>query len=166
MKRHTLRVMALGAALLSAGAAPGQGQPKSGAAPTVSLPAPAQKEQKLARVATLDGIDANRDFQANVQLLQAQRQAAVELNAQMEKETDATKKADLKKQLDELMTKLNENNDRMAKAYGFSLTRNYTMVIEKAHIYTFVTDEEAATIEKAEREQAEKAKKDTAKKKK
>ena len=40
-------------------------------------------------VATLKTAEANREFQANVQLLQAQRQAAVEINSAMEKEKDA-----------------------------------------------------------------------------
>jgi hypothetical protein len=36
----------------------------------------------------------------------------------------------------------------MAKAYGFSLDRTYTLVVETAHVYMFVSDEEAAKIEK------------------
>jgi hypothetical protein len=46
----------------------------------------------------------------------------------------------------------------MRKTYGFSIDRNYTVVIETAHVYMFVTDEEAAKIEAA-------AKADSAKKK-
>ena len=37
----------------------------------------------------------------------------------------------------------------MQKAYGFSLSRNYTMEIETAHIYMQVTDEEAARVDAA-----------------
>ncbi|HUR59200.1 MAG TPA: hypothetical protein VM029_15900, partial [Opitutaceae bacterium] len=120
-------------------------------------PTPAPQPQKLVKVATLNNAEANREFQANVQLLQGQRQAAVELNAAMDKEKDAKKKQELKTQLDQLMAKLNENNDKMQKAYGFSLTRNYSMEIEKANIYMFVTDEEAAAIEKAQQAEAKKA---------
>jgi hypothetical protein len=47
------------------------------------------------------------------------------------------------------MTKLNENNALMRKTYGFSLDRNYSVVIEKAHVYMFVTEEEAAQLEQA-----------------
>ena len=39
----------------------------------------------------------------------------------------------------------------MRKAYGFSLDRNYTLVVETAHVYMFVTDEEATKIEQAEK---------------
>ena len=112
--------------------------------------------QKLIKVATLPTAEANREFQANVQLVQAQRQAAVELNSAVEKEKDAAKKKELKAQFDTLVTKLNENNEAMRKAYGFSLDRNYTIEIEKAHVYMLVTDEEAARIEAAEKAAAAK----------
>ena len=111
--------------------------------------AEAPKAQKLVQVSTLNTIEANREFQANVQLLQAQRQAAVELNTAIEREKDAAKQKELKGRLDALMTKLNENNALMRKTYGFSLDRNYSVVIEKAHVYMFVTEEEAAQIEQA-----------------
>jgi hypothetical protein len=144
MKSFKLARLAVGASLLVAGAIIGH------SAATPPTAAPAEKPQKLVRVSTLSSIDANREFQANVQVMQAQRQAAVEINAALEKEKDAKKKAELKKQLDALMTKLNENNDTMRKTYGFSLDRNYTLIIEKAHVYMLVTEEEAAKIEKAQ----------------
>jgi hypothetical protein len=111
--------------------------------------AEAPKAQKLVQVSTLNTIEANREFQANVQLLQAQRQAAVELNTAIEREKDAAKQKELKGRLEALMTKLNENNALMRKTYGFSLDRNYSVVIEKAHVYMFVSEEEAAQIEQA-----------------
>lgn len=115
-----------------------------------------EKQQKLVRVSTLSTIEANREFQNNVQLLQAQRQAVVELDTALQKETDAAKKKELKTQLDGLLAKLNENNNAMRKAYGFSIDRNYTLVIETAHVYMFVTDEEAAKIEEAAKAEAAK----------
>ncbi len=144
MKQNLLSLLALSASLVSAGYLLGQ-NPKG----ADSAPAPTQ--QKLVRIATLDSVETNREFQANVQLLQNQRQAAVELNTAMEKEKDARKKKEIKAQLDQLLAKLNDNNAKMQKAYGFSLTRNYVVEIEKANIYLLVTDDEAAKIEKAEK---------------
>ena len=46
------------------------------------------------------------------------------------------------------MAKLTEDNQKMIKAYGFSLERNYTLVTEVAHVFMFVSDEEAAKVEK------------------
>lgn len=158
MKRTTLTLLALGTSLLTGGYMLGQGQPKA----TAPAPAAAAPQQKLVRVATLNNVQANREFQSNVQLLQSQRQAAIELNSAWEKEKDATKKKELKAQLDALMAKLNENNQAMVKTYGFSLDRNYAMEIEVAHVYMLVSDEEAAKIEQAEKAKTatEKAKTD------
>lgn len=152
MKRSILHLLALSAAFMAAGFALGQTKT---AAPTPAAP----KQQKLVKVATLNGVQANKEFQSNLQLVQAQRQAALALTETMEKEKDAKKKKDLKTQLDAAMAKLNENNAAMQKAYGFSLTRNYTMEIETSHIYLLVSDEEAAKIEQEQKAAEEKAKK-------
>jgi hypothetical protein len=125
-------------------------------AKTAAPSAPAAKQQKLLKVSTLNTAEANREFQANVQLIQAQREAAIQINAAMEKETNAAKKKELKGQLDALIAKLNENNEKMRKAYGFSLERNYTLEVEKAHVYMLVTDEEAAKIEATQKAAAAK----------
>lgn len=143
MKKSVIAILVLSACLLSSGIIAADA--KKAAAPAAPT---AEKQQKLVRVSTLKTVEANREFQANVQVMQAQRQAAVELNAAHDKETNATKKKEIKAKLDEAMAKLNENNQKMVKAYGFSLDRNYTLVIETAHVYMFVSDEEAAKIEK------------------
>lgn len=143
MIKTSLRVLLLSATVLSASL-------------WAAEPAAAPKQQKLLKVCTLNTAQANKEFQANVQLVQAQRQLAIEANAAYEKETDAKKKKDLKEKLDALLAKLNENNQKMIKTYGFSLERSYTVSIEKADVYMLVTDEEAAKIEKAQAEAAAK----------
>ncbi len=148
MKRNSLILVALGASLLAGGYLLGQAPAKN------TAPAAAAKPTKLVRVATLNGIQANREFQANVQLVQAQRQAVLEINAALDKEKDEKKKKELKAQQETILKKLNENNAAMQKAYGFTLTRNYTLEIETAHILMEVTEEEAAKLEKAEKDAA------------
>ena len=143
MIKTSLRVLLLSATVLSASL-------------WAAEPAAAPKQQKLLKVCTLNTAQANKEFQANVQLVQAQRQLAIEANAAYEKETDAKKKKDLKEKLDALLAKLNENNQKMIKTYGFSLERSYTVSIEKSDVYMLVTDEEAAKIEKAQAEAAAK----------
>ena len=141
MIKTSLRVLILSVSMLSA---------------SLWAAEPAAKEQKLLKVCTLNTAEANKEFQSNVQLVQAQRKLAIEANAAYEKETDTKKKADLKTKLDALLAKLNENNQKMIKTYGFSLERSYTVSIEKADVYMLVTDEEAAKIEKAQAETAKK----------
>lgn len=152
MKKSTLLTLALTGSLLVALSFAADTK-KAAPAATKAAPAPAAapaapQQQKLVRVATLKSVEANREFQNNVQLLQAQRQQAVELGTALEKEPNAAKKKELKTKVDELMAKLNENNEKMVKAYGFSLNRNYSMIVETSHIYMFVSDEEAAKLEK------------------
>lgn len=154
MKRNLLPLLALVAACVASGLTFAQ---TKAAAPAAAAPAP--KQQKLVKVATLNGVQANKEFQSNLQLVQAQRQGAQALSEAMEKEKDAKKKKELKAQFDTAVAKLNENNAAMQKAYGFSLTRNYTMEIETSHIYLLVTDEEAAKIEQEQKAAEQKAKK-------
>lgn len=113
-----------------------------------------QKQQKLVKISTLNSIEANQEFQRNVQVMQAQRQRLQNLQIQMQKaHTDELKEV-LQKQIDAALKKLNEDNKRMVKAYGFSLSRNYVLVAEKSHVYMAVTDAEAAKIK--EKEESEK----------
>lgn len=149
MKRPLLPLLLLSGSLLTAGYLFGQAKQ-----PAAAAPAP---QPKLVRIATLNTVQANQEFQANVQLLQRQRQLALELNAAMDKEKDSAKKKELKAQLDKTLAQLNDNNDKMQKAYGFSLTRNYTLEIEVAHVYLQVTPEEAAKLEQEAQKAAQKA---------
>ena len=117
--------------------------------------APTEKPRKLIRIGSLKTIESNQEFDRNVRLLQAQRARAVELAKALETVQTEEAKEGLQKELDAMMAKLNENNKKMAESYGFSITRNYTRVIESSHIYMFVTEEEAALYE-ANRKKREK----------
>lgn len=165
MKRITL--VALGAMFLSAGVVSGQtkkdAKAAKSAAPAATAPASASKQQKLLRVRTLETAQENQEFQNNVQVMQAQRAAVMQLDADVKKESDAKKKAELQKKLDEALEKLNKDDQTMQRVYGFSLMRNYTMQIEKSHLYMFVTDEEAAKIEADQAKAAKEAAKAPAK---
>ena len=129
-------------------------------------PAPAsvpQQKLELVKVASLNTTESNREFQKNVQLVQQQRALAGQLLSKLQNEQDEQKHGALKKQLDTLQTKLNENNKLMFKTYGFTLNRNYVLTVEKAHVHMWVTAEEAAAI-KARSDVKDGAKKDDGKK--
>mgnify|MGYP003960810681 CR=1 FL=1 len=111
----------------------------------VEAAAPQQKLE-LVKVASLNTIESNQEFQKNVQLVQQQRTLAVQLLSKLQNEQDEQKHAGLKKQLADLQAKLNENNKLMFKTYGFTLNRNYVLTVEKAHVHMWVTAEEAAAI--------------------
>ncbi len=145
MKKSLLILSILGASLLSGGYLLGQAGGSASNTPAGAT----SKPQRLIRVSTLRTVEANQEFQTNVQVMQAKRQQLIEANTAVEKETNAAKKKELKAKLDDLLGKLNEDNQKMFKAYGFSLERNYTLVPEVAHIYMLVSEEEAVRFEKA-----------------
>jgi hypothetical protein len=146
MKRTTV-LFAFSTLLFAAGSLMAADQPKI---PIPSTTPPAQ-QQKLYKIATLPTAKDNTDFQSNVQYMQAQRQKTLELNTAMEKEKDPKKKEELKKQYDAAFAKLNEDNEKMIKVYGFSLARSYIMEIERANVYLVLTPEEAAKVDAEEK---------------
>ena len=107
---------------------------------------PANQDLELVKIASLNTIDANKEFQKNVQLVQQQRALAVQILSKIEKTQDKDEHDKLQKQLDSLQKKLNDNNQLMFKTYGFTLNRNYVLTVEKAHVHMWVTKEEAASI--------------------
>jgi hypothetical protein len=160
MNRNTLTTITVALSLaFASGAFAQSGKP---AAPGSQQ----QKQQKLVLVKTLTSAEQNREFQANVQLVQSQYQTVIQLKASMEKETDAKKKGEIKKQFDDLLTKLNENNAKMYQVYGFTLERAYVQDVVVSNIYLLLTDEEVASMEKAAKEQSSKAPADKGAKKK
>ena len=106
-----------------------------------------EKQQKIVKVCSLNSIQANQEFQRNVQLLRLQRQNIIELKAQLDDARKRKEKKRIQKELDQMLEKLNENNKKMFDTYGFSLTRNYTQVVETSHVYMLVTTEEAEKFE-------------------
>jgi flagellar biosynthesis component FlhA len=113
-----------------------------------SKPEPTAK-MELVKVASLNTIDSNKEFQRNVQLVQQQRALAAELLSKMDTIQDEEEHNKLQTELDGLQQKLNENNELMFKTYGFSLNRNYVLTVEKSHIHMWVTEEESKKISAA-----------------
>ena len=107
-----------------------------------------KNELVLVKVASLNTIDANKEFQKNVQLVQQQRALAAEVLSKLEVSESKNEQEQLSAQFDSLQKKLNENNQLMFQTYGFSLNRNYVLTVEKSHIHMWVTKEEAETIQK------------------
>ena len=106
-------------------------------------------KMELVKVASLNTIDSNKEFQRNVQLVQQQRALAAELLSKMDTVQDEKEHNKLQTELDGLQQKLNENNELMFKTYGFSLNRNYVLTVAKSHIHMWVTEEESKKISAA-----------------
>lgn len=116
-----------------------------------------QVEQKLVKVSSLGSVEANQEFQKNVQIMQMERQRVIQLQNQLKQTQTQELKYSLETELEAAMKKLNADNKKMVETYGFSLNRNYVLVVEKAHIYMTVSDDENKKI-KAEEEKSKKKK--------
>ena len=112
--------------------------------------ASSEGKMELVKVASLNTIDANKEFQRNVQLVQQQRALAAQLLNKIENVQDEEEHNKLQGELDSLQKKLNENNQLMFETYGFSLNRNYVLTVEKSHIHMWVTGDEAKRIKENE----------------
>jgi hypothetical protein len=104
---------------------------------------PSQQKNVLVKVATLNGLEANDEFTRNVQVLQAQRQEIVKLNASTnEAAVDSDARKALQTQLDVAVKKLEADNQTMAKSYGYSILRNYVRIPEVSQVFVVLTEDE------------------------
>lgn len=140
MKPHLLNFLCVFIAITTAHAE------EAGIPVSASLPEGNPENIRLVKIATLNSVEANQEFQRNVKIMQAARENAFQLKAKFEECSDPDEKVKLHQAFEQAMESLNENNEKMIQHYGFSLNRNYIMVIERAHIYMQVTPEEAEQI--------------------
>jgi len=104
---------------------------------------PSQQKNVLVKVATLNGLEANDEFTRNVQVLQAQRQEIVKLNASTnEAAVDSDARKALQTQLDAAVKRLETDNQTMAKSYGYSILRNYVRIPEVSQVFVVLTEDE------------------------
>lgn len=105
-----------------------------------------QNGQKLVLVSTIKTVEANREFQNNVNVVQNQRNIAMELKRRIDQALTTGERQQLQARLDETVKSLDNNNALMTKTYGFSLMRNYVISFVKTRLYTPLTDEEFAKM--------------------
>ncbi len=120
---------------------------------------------KLLHVSTLRG-PAVQSFERDVKIIQANREAAVQLRAQAERLPEGEDKTKAQEAFAAAEKKLNEDNATMAKTYGFSLTRNYVADIQAGIFFVALTKEEAERALAQQQAEAGEAPKAEAKKEK
>lgn len=114
---------------------------------------------KLIHMSTLNG-PAVQAFERDYKIIQANREAAVQLRAQAERLPAGEEKTKADEAFAAAEKKLNDDNAAMTKAYGFSLTRNYVAEPQAGIFFVALTQEEverAVAQQKAEGEAAPKA---------
>lgn len=98
--------------------------------------------QKFIHVSTIGTVDANRQFMQNVNLVNQQRQQIALLQQAQKIVANKETRDALSKEIETAGKKLDENNNAMAKSYGYSLARKYIHAIVKTRIFIKLNDEE------------------------
>ncbi|MDP5079762.1 MAG: hypothetical protein NWQ04_04810, partial [Opitutales bacterium] len=98
-------------------------------------------------VVTINTVEANQQFQSNVQIMQNFRQQTMIASQTIEQEVDETKKAEAQQQLEQALEKLNTNNTKMVELYGYSLERDYEYTIDISDLYLELSRKEISELE-------------------
>lgn len=98
---------------------------------------------KLIHVAMLSDTESNNEFKRNMGIMQRHQENIKALQRTIQSVEGDELKASLEVELQKSVDRLNSDNQKMVDAYGFSLTRRYEQIVEKSHIYMYVTEDEA-----------------------
>jgi hypothetical protein len=110
-----------------------------------------QNGQKFYLISTIKTIQANHEFQTNVQIVQSRRDFLIELHRRKEQAITTPEKEALQWNIEEVGNQLKSEDQQMQKTYGFSITRNYMVQIIKSRIYAPISDEDYNKLSEADR---------------
>jgi len=106
-------------------------------------------DRRLLQTAEIRGLDLVVQFEQFAKVLQARRDAVIqltELQKRAEKEED---KARIQTQLDQTLELLNKGNKEMAESVGYSITHNYEVEVLESKFVILLNQEEVNQIEAA-----------------
>ncbi|MCR5184378.1 MAG: hypothetical protein K6B46_06765 [Opitutales bacterium] len=104
---------------------------------------------KFRLIAKIPGAVENDLFRHNVQIVQAQRDRLVQMNAALAQMQDGEAKSKLEEEIKTATQRLEADNKTMTEKYGFSLTRNYLLQVVESKLYTAVNEEEFLKAQQA-----------------
>lgn len=109
-------------------------------------------DDKYRRIAVIPDERANDEFRLNVQKMIALRERVVQMNKIIEKMPAGEEKTKASEEFEKEKKQLEENNEKMVKAYGYSVARSYLMEIAKSKLYVKVNEEEFLKAKKLSEE--------------
>jgi hypothetical protein len=112
--------------------------------------------QNFLLVSNIKTMVTNREFQQNVQVVQNQRQTAIQLRQRRDQAFTTPEKEVLTNILIEVVAKLDEHNKAMAKSYLVTIDRNYVVQIVKSRVYGPISDDDYARLSEVEKNDKEK----------
>lgn len=99
-------------------------------------------DDKYRRVSQITNEQGNAEFRRNVQNMMNWRNQMRQMDEAIKRMPEGEEKEKARAQFAENEKQLIEANEKMAKAYGYSIARDYYLEIAKSKLYTKVTEEE------------------------
>ncbi len=104
-------------------------------------------DRRLLQTAEIRGLDLVVQFDQFAKVLQARRDAVVQLTEILKRTEKEEDKARIQTQLDQTLELLNKGNKEMAESVGYSITHNYEVEVLESKFVILLNQEEVNQIE-------------------
>ncbi len=104
-------------------------------------------DRRLLQTAEIRGLDLVVQFDQFAKVLQARRDAVLQLTELLKRADKAEEKSRIQTQLDQTLELLNKGNKEMAESVGYSITHNYEVEVLEAKFVILLNQEEVNQIQ-------------------
>ncbi len=104
-------------------------------------------DRRLLQTAEIRGLDLVIQFDQFAKVLQARRDAAVQLTELLKRAEKDEDKARIQTQLDQTIELLNKGNKEMAESVGYSITHNYEVEVLESKFVILLNQEEVNQVQ-------------------
>jgi len=104
-------------------------------------------DRRLLQTAEIRGLDLVIQFDQFAKVLQARRDAAVQLTELLKRAEKAEDKTRIQTQLDQTLELLNKGNKEMAESVGYSITHNYEVEVLESKFVILLNQEEVNQVQ-------------------
>ncbi len=111
---------------------------------------PVSVSSNMLSICTLNTPEAAQGFQRDVATVQNLRDMALQMQTTVDAAENPEDAAYARGRLDQVFEQLNALNKAMVVSYGFSISRNYVLQIDKSTLYVWATEDELTEAAQAE----------------
>jgi len=104
-------------------------------------------DRRLLQTAEIRGLDLVIQFDQFAKVLQARRDAVIQLTELLKRSTNDEDKTRIQTQLDQTLELLNKGNKEMAESVGYSITHNYEVEVLESKFVILLNQEEVNQIQ-------------------
>ena len=104
-------------------------------------------DRRLLQTAEIRGLDLVIQFDQFAKVLQARRDAVIQLTELLKRATKDEEKTRIQTQLDQTLELLNKGNKEMAESVGYSITHNYEVEVLESKFVILLNQEEVNQVQ-------------------